>query len=118
LIFLGDPFQDKDNDGRVSGRFGAGLLETLGPLLGISGDKNDFIPDPYPPRIDPSLGKQFIQQFLILHGKDPDMASQWDTRDAIEAFREIFGAKIFERSLAQYRGADELIEGDIIWRGM
>ena len=118
LIFLGDPSQDKDGDCRVSGRFGAGLLETLGPLLGISGDKNDFIPDPYPLRIDPSLVEQFIREFLTLHGKDPDRASQWDTRDAIEAFREIFGAKIFERSLAQYRGADELIDGDIIWRGM
>lgn len=118
LIFLGDPSQDKDGDCRVSGRFGAGLLETLGPLLGISGDKNDFIPDPYPLRIDPSLGEQFIREFLTLHGKDRDRASQWDTRDAIEAFREIFGVKIFERPLAQYRGADESIDGDIIWRGM
>jgi hypothetical protein len=118
LIFLKDPFQDKDGDCRVSGRFGAGLLETLGPLLGISGDKNDFIPDPYPPRIDPSLGKQFIEQFLTLHGKDPHIASQWDKWDAIEALKDIFGVRVFQKSLAQYMDVDELIDGEIIWRGM
>ncbi len=45
LIFLTDPFVDKDGDGRVTGRFGAGSLETLGPFLGISGDQNDFTPN-------------------------------------------------------------------------
>jgi hypothetical protein len=35
---------DKDGDGRVTGRPGAGLLETLSPLLGFSGDLNDFLP--------------------------------------------------------------------------
>jgi hypothetical protein len=99
LIFLRDPFQDKDGDCRVSGRFGAGLLETLGPLLGISGDKNDFIPDPYPPRIDPSLGKQFI--------------SQWDKWDAIEAFKEIFGVRVFQKSLAQYIELDGFIHEEV-----
>jgi hypothetical protein len=113
LIFLRDPFQDKDNDCRARGRFGAGLLETLGPLLGISGDKNDFIPDPYPPRIDPSLGKQFIEQFLILHGKDPHIASQWDKWDAIEAFKEIFGVRVFQKSLAQYIELDGFIHEEV-----
>jgi hypothetical protein len=113
LIFLGDPFQDKDNDGRVSGRFGAGLLETLGPLLGISGDKNDFIPDPFWPRIDPRLGKQFIEQFLILHGKDPKMASEWDKWDAIEAFKEIFGLRAFQKSLTELLELDGLIVKEV-----
>lgn len=36
-----DPFIDKDRDGRVSGHFGAGLLETLLAVLNISGDPND-----------------------------------------------------------------------------
>ena len=42
-LFMADPFIDKDRDGRVSGRPGAGLIETLGPLLGISGDSNDSV---------------------------------------------------------------------------
>lgn len=42
LLFLTDPFLDKDGDGRVTGRRGAGLLETLSAFLGFSGDSNDF----------------------------------------------------------------------------
>jgi phospholipase/lecithinase/hemolysin len=94
-IFLRDPFQDKDGDGRVRGRFGAGLLETLGPVLGISGDQNDFVPDGFSLPIDPALGRQFIQRFLTLQGRDSQMASEWNTRDAIEAFRHIFGLEVF-----------------------
>lgn len=93
-IFLMDPFQDKDGDGRVRGRFGAGLLETLGPGLGISGDQNDFIPDGFLPPIDPALGRQFIQRFLTLQGRDSQMASEWNKWDAIEAFRHIFGLEV------------------------
>jgi hypothetical protein len=33
-----DPHVDRDGDGRVAGRFGAGLLETLMSLLNITGD--------------------------------------------------------------------------------
>jgi hypothetical protein len=109
LIFLRDPFQDKDGDGRVRGRFGVGLLETLGPLLGISGDKDDFIPDTFPTLVNASLGKQFIQRFLSLHGRDPQMASQWNKWDAIEAFRDIFGLKVFDKSLTRYIDLDEFI---------
>jgi hypothetical protein len=98
-IFLRDPFQDKDGDGRVRGRFGAGLLETLGPGLGISGDKNDFVPDGFSPPIDPALGRQFIQRFLALQGRDSQMASEWNKWDAIEAFRHIFGVEVFDRSV-------------------
>lgn len=43
-FFLTDPFIDKDGDGRVRGRLGAGLLETVAVLLGRSGDLNDAIP--------------------------------------------------------------------------
>ena len=47
-IFRNDPSVDKDGDGRCRGRFGAGLLETLGPFLGISGDADDAVPAPVP----------------------------------------------------------------------
>ena len=42
--FLFDPHIDKDGDGRVPGRPLAGLLETLSPFLGFSGDQDDAIP--------------------------------------------------------------------------
>jgi hypothetical protein len=44
-----DPFIDKDRDGRVTGRSGAGLLETVLALLGISGDSNDGSLSPLAP---------------------------------------------------------------------
>jgi hypothetical protein len=45
MTFFTDPFLDKDQDGRVAGRPFAGLLETIGWLLGITGDENDLEPD-------------------------------------------------------------------------
>lgn len=42
LLFETDPFVDKNGDGRVTGRRGAGLVETLSAFLGFSGDPNDF----------------------------------------------------------------------------
>jgi hypothetical protein len=96
-IFLRDPFQDKDGDGRVKGRAGAGLLETLGPELGISGDKNDFLPN-VPPGISSRAGERFVERYLKLRGKDPQMASEWTQWDAIEAFRYIFRLSVFTRS--------------------
>jgi len=41
LLTAGDPFIDKDHDGKITGRFGLGLLETVFNLLGLSGDSND-----------------------------------------------------------------------------
>ncbi len=46
LTLFSDPYVDKDNDGRVVGRPLTGLMETLAPLIGISGDADDFTPDP------------------------------------------------------------------------
>src|SRR5262249_26719647 len=51
-LTITDPFVDKDGDGRVTGRFGFGLLETLMGLLSFSGDPNDG---------SPSLGATFSQ---------------------------------------------------------
>ena len=92
-IFLADPFVDKNGNGKVRGRPGAGLLETLGPYLGISGDREEILT-----KWDDSLsgatsGRRFIEKYLILKGKDPRGASQWTRDDAIEAFKEIFGIK-------------------------
>lgn len=108
-IFLRDPFQDKDGDGRVRGRLGAGLLETLGPVLGISGDGNDFVPDAFPTGVNAASGRQFMQRFLALQGKDPGVASQWTRREAIEAFRYIFGLGAFDRWGRREMGENEVI---------
>jgi hypothetical protein len=97
-IFLRDPFQDKDGDGRVRGRYGAGLLETFGPVLGISGDRNDLIPDALPTQISPRMGEQFIHEYLTLLGTDPQMASEWTKWDAIEVFRYIFRLNVLDGS--------------------
>ena len=43
-LFVTDPAIDKDGDGKVTGRFGFGLLETLGVIMGISGDTADPLP--------------------------------------------------------------------------
>ena len=41
LVFLLDPSIDKDDDGRVRGRPGVGLLESLALVVGITGDSSD-----------------------------------------------------------------------------
>lgn len=43
-MFLSEPHLDKDGDDRVTGRPLAGLLETLAPGLGLSGDADDWDP--------------------------------------------------------------------------
>lgn len=40
-IALTDPHVDKDSDGQVGGRFGAGMLESVALLLGITGDADE-----------------------------------------------------------------------------
>lgn len=67
LTLFADPHLDKDKDGRVAGRPLAGLLETLGPALGFSGDSDDFTPDP--PFIPSTAnGRAFVTQTESLTG--------------------------------------------------
>ena len=79
-ISIKDPHVDKDGNGRVKGRAGAGLLESLGPILGISGDIGDTV-----------RGEQFIRYYLSICGEDSKMALLWDKDDSITAFKHIFG---------------------------
>jgi hypothetical protein len=110
FIFLTDPFIDKDGDGRVRGRRGAGLLETLGPLLRISGDQNDFRPDPFRVGIDGHAGKRFMERFLVFQGTSLLEADEWDRQDVIEAFRHIFGLRFFGK-LHENKTPDRNSEG-------
>lgn len=88
--FLADPFVDKDGDGRVRGRPLAGLLETLGPILGISGDRNDFVADDFSTQIDTNRGQRFMNQYRALQGKGPLRPHEWGLEDTIKVFRDIF----------------------------
>jgi hypothetical protein len=98
-IFLEDPFVDKDGDGVVTGRAWAGLLETLGPFLGISGDKNDSDPNDFPALDEAAPGERFLDRFLALRGKAPKPASEWSRQEILEVFREIFALRIFSNSV-------------------
>ncbi len=95
-ITIKDPHVDKDGDGMVEGRPGAGLLESLGPFLGISGDKNASLQG-FWPLIDDSLGIQFIKHYLSILGEDPQMVLRWNKDDSIAAFKHIFGILAFNK---------------------
>jgi len=82
-IALTDPFVDRDGNLVVRGRPLRGLLETLGPKLGISGDR------PWQPGIRPELGRQFMRQYFAATGRNP--ARAWTQQDAIAAMRHTFG---------------------------
>ncbi len=87
-IAAADPFIDWDGDLVVPGRPFTCLLETLGPLLGISGDLNDK-PDvsakAMQPKIDAEAGRAFMRQYLVRKGRP---TTSWDLNDAIDAMKE------------------------------
>jgi hypothetical protein len=87
-----DPFIDWDGSLVVRGRPFAGLLETLGPFLGISGNlKNVPGASAAPvPTIDKAAGQQFMQQYFTQKGLPPNTA--WSEQDAINAMKDVFRA--------------------------
>jgi phospholipase/lecithinase/hemolysin len=84
-ILKQDPFIDFQGNLKVRGRPYAGLLETLGPYLGISGDLADGIMQP---GINAELGQRFMRNYFAATGRDPNTA--WTRTDAVEAMRQIF----------------------------
>lgn len=88
-IYRDDPFVDLDGDLKVRGRPLLGLLETLGPLLGISGDVELGYIHQATPGIDPTLGAAFMKQYMTLMGKGS--AASWTQNDAADAMRHVFG---------------------------
>jgi hypothetical protein len=92
-IAAADPFIDWNGNLRVRGRPLAGLLETLGPFVGLSGDFNDHPASlPISPNSEPDkrLGEAFKRQYLLLKGLPP--STPWTKQDAIAAVRETFRA--------------------------
>jgi len=87
-----DPFLDWDQDLVVAGRPFAGLLETLGPKVGISGDLNDKPPASAAAassgsKINPAAGQAFMQQYFALKGLNK---TSWTEADAIAAMQDVF----------------------------
>lgn len=85
-----NPFVDLDGDGRVRGRPLAGVLETLGPVLGISGDVEDVLS-----RSSAMVSRDIdrAQALSLLDSlRDPDQrgSAVW-TQDQIQnVFRKVF----------------------------
>jgi len=84
-ILAEDPFVDFNGNLKVRGRPLAGLLETLGPYFGISGDFADGI---MKPGIQAELGAKFMRAYFTATGRDPN--TTWTRKDAVEAMRQIF----------------------------
>lgn len=79
-ITLQDPFVDFDGDLRVKGRFGAGLLETLAPFIGFSGDANT-----------PISAQRFLDAYTSAKGLPP--MKRWTKQDAIAVLHDVFRFK-------------------------
>lgn len=91
LTTLADPFIDWNGNLQVAGRPFAGLLETLGPFLGISGDfdlPGAPVEPPSSKAIDPEAGRQFMRQYFTLTGQNPD--KPWTEKEAIAIMKELF----------------------------
>ena len=90
-IAADDPFIDWNGNLVVRGRPLAGLLETLGPVIGVSGDRSDAPGAPASAtagKINPALGKAFMQQYLTLKGLPA--STPWTSADAVAAMKEVF----------------------------
>jgi lysophospholipase L1-like esterase len=85
-ILKNDPFVDFNHNLVVRGRPLNGLLETLGPKLGISGDTGDL---QVHPGVDKSLGPKFMRAYFTATGRDPN--TPWTKDDAIHALAHVFG---------------------------
>ena len=86
-----DPHIDHDHDGRVAGRPGAGLLETLLSILNISGDTNDTsaVTVARAPFLSPaealSPSTRALNEYARRTGKDLRKMSRRERADAVRA---------------------------------
>jgi phospholipase/lecithinase/hemolysin len=85
-IMRADPFVDKDGDLHVKGRPFNGLLETLGPFLGITGSGGE---PGAAAGVDRTLGPRLMRGYFAATGRDP--ATAWTQDDAIAALRHALG---------------------------
>lgn len=94
-VLNNDPFIDWNGNGVVPGRPGNGLLETFGPLIGVSGDKKDA-----PPTTSSAVGQtanaasrpanvyQLMREYHKLTGENPN--KPFVASDVEQLFKNIF----------------------------
>jgi phospholipase/lecithinase/hemolysin len=82
-IFNADPFIDFGGNGVVAGRPFTGLLETLGPFLGLSGGKSG-------PGAKPTAAG-FMRQYYLATGVNPEQA--FTKQDVINAVKQMLGLR-------------------------
>jgi phospholipase/lecithinase/hemolysin len=82
-IFNADPFIDFGGNGVVAGRPFTGLLETLGPFLGISGGKSAPTPKP--------TAGEFMRRYYSAKGQNP--SQPFTNQDVINAVKDTLGLR-------------------------
>jgi hypothetical protein len=82
-IFNADPFVDFSASGIVAGRPFTGLLDTLGPFLGLSGSKLG-------PAIKPTAA-EFMRRYYSATGQDP--SQRFSNQDVINAVKDMLGLR-------------------------
>ncbi len=94
-VLNGDPYIDWDGSGVVPGRPGNGLLETFGPLIGVSGDTNQHPPKGganAAPAVKAADRKANPQQLLRVYrqmtGGNPN--APYSASEVEQAFKTIF----------------------------
>jgi lysophospholipase L1-like esterase len=91
-IVNADPFIDTDGDGRIPGRPGDGLLETLAALLGLSGDRSDASPAEAPQSA--ASGEAALQMLEQVWGTHIPRDSELGGRTAaVAAVRRVLGLR-------------------------
>jgi lysophospholipase L1-like esterase len=83
-----DPFVDKNGNGVVPGRPRTGLVETLMPILGLSGDQRDSQPATVMSSARPADVRAFMSEYYRLTGRNPN--ASWTKADVINAVDEMF----------------------------
>jgi lysophospholipase L1-like esterase len=93
-----DPHIDRDGDGRVKGRFGEGLLETMMSFLSISGDSNEGVAAALSadapaaasrtPSADGSQSVSVLDEYARQTGRDLRTMSR---QERAQAVRSLFG---------------------------
>jgi lysophospholipase L1-like esterase len=94
-ILNSDPYIDWDGSGVVAGRPGNGLLETFGPIIGVSGDKNQGPPTGSVQKgaVIPAAKRQanvyqLMREYRRLTGGDPN--ASFAANDVVQVFKNIF----------------------------
>ena len=88
-LFITDPFIDKDGDGRVTGRFGQGFLETIALFLGLSGDQNDYAFTPQASaQTTAASATSVLDSYARQTGRD---LRSMPRNERMQAFKQLFG---------------------------